>query len=247
MGSYSQLDLDISLCTKYRLLCNAGDSLISLLPHPMTATVTAQEAFRAAYENRYTWDENFPGYRAHLTVTQGDERYEGEVEVKADYTVTVTGFSDETVQESVYNQMRDIVTHRKQGNFEKSHGKNEFSFGETDASGAIAIDVKGDAMGSNYKIRGTEICQVSRVMGPVAFTINTEESLDTGSGYIAIKYNAIFKDPKTDTLKGKRDFTETYGELGGYYLPTQQTVEAIAAGGEKIFTDFSFTNLELLA
>ena len=212
----------------------------------MTATMTAQDAFRAAYENRYTWDEKFPGYRAHLTITQGDERYQGDVEVKADYSVEVTGFEDETVKESVYNQLRDIVTHRKQGNFEKSHGKNQFSFGETDTTGAREIEVKGDAMGSNYKIRGTEICQVSRVMGPMAFTINTEESLDTGNGYIAVKYNAIFRNPKNNELKGKRNFQESYTELGGYYLPSRQTVEAINPDSETTTTDFTFTNLELL-
>lgn len=213
----------------------------------MTATLTAQEAFRAAYENRYTWDGNFPGYRAQLTVTQGTEQYTGQVEVQADYIVTVSGFDDEMVRESVYNQMRDIVTHRKQGDFAKSHGKNQFSFGNSDGQGAVEILVQGDAMGSNYKIRGTEICQVSRVMGPIAFTINTEESLDTGAGYIAVKYHAIFRDPKTDQLKGKRDFQERYSQVGGYYLPVQQTVEAIEARGEKITTDFSFSHLQLLA
>lgn len=212
----------------------------------MTATITAQDAFRTAYENRYTWDDQFPGYRAHLVIIQGDERYEGDIEVKADYSVTVTGFTDETVQESVYNQLRDIVTHRKPGNFEKSHGKNQFSFGETDPTGAIAIDVKGDAMGSNYKIRGKEICQVSRVMGPMAFTINTEESFDTGKGYISVKYHAIFRNPKTNELKGKRDFQETYVEIGGYFLPSQQIVDAIDAGGETLRTEFTFSELTLL-
>ena len=212
----------------------------------MTASITAQDAFRAAYENRYTWDQEFPGYRAQLTLTQGEERYEGEVTVQADYTVSVTGIEDETVQESIYNQLRDIVTHRKPGNFEASHGKNQFSFGESDSSGAREILVKGDAMGSNYKIRGTEICQVSRVMGPMGFTINTEESLDTGRGYIAVKYNAIFRNPKTDMLMGKRDFHEEYAEIGGYYLPSQQTIEAIAPGGEKTVTTFVFSDITLL-
>jgi len=212
----------------------------------MTATATAQDIFRTAYENRYTWDGQFPGYRANLTLKQGNEVFQGEIKVNADFTVEVTGFEDETVKESVYNQLRDIVTHRKRSNFEKSHGKNSFNFGEKDPTGAVEILVQGDAMGSNYKVRGQEICQVSRVMGPVAFTINTEESLNTGNGYIATRYNAIFRNPKTGELKGKRDFQEAYEEIGNYYLPKSQVIDAIAEGGEKITTEFLFNELELL-
>ncbi len=210
------------------------------------ATNNARELFRSAYEHRYTWDEKFPGYTADLILTQGDEVHSGKIKVNADYSVEVTGFDDEKVRESVYNQLRDIVTHRKRGDFEASHGKNEFSLGESDATGAVEILVKGDAMGSNYKVRGQEICQVSRVMGPMAFTINTEESLDTGSGYISVKYNAIFRNPKTNELKGKRDFKETYEKVGDYYLPGCQVINAIDAGGEKYTTEFNFINLELL-
>ena len=82
-------------------------------------------------------------------------------------------------------------------------------------------------MGSNYKIRGTEICQVSRVMGPMAFVINTNESLDTGEGYISTGYNAIFRDSKTNELKAKREFEESYEKLGKYYVPKHQAIESI--------------------
>ncbi|MGL5032698.1 MAG: DUF3386 domain-containing protein [Microcystaceae cyanobacterium] len=211
-----------------------------------TLTATAADLFRAAYEHRYTWDEQFPGYRADLELKQGEESYQGQVQVNADFTVEVTGIEDETVRENVYNQMRDIVTHRKRNSFEKAHGKNRFTLGETDATGAVDILVEGDAMGSNYRVRGTEICQVSRVMGPMAFTINTEKSLDTGNGYISVKYNAIFRNPKTDELKGKRDFQEEYAEIGNYYLPTRQAVIALSPGGETTTTEFNFHNLQLL-
>ncbi|MEG3438278.1 DUF3386 domain-containing protein [Pannus brasiliensis CCIBt3594] len=210
------------------------------------ATNNARDLFRTAYENRYTWDENFPGYTADIILTQGDEVYTGQIRVNADFSVEVTGIEDEKVKESIYNQMRDIVTHRKRGNFETAHGKNEFTFGNDDPTGAVEILVTGDAMGSNYKVRGREISQVSRVMGPVAFTINTEESLDTGEGYISIRYNAIFRNPKTDELKGKRDFKENYEKVGGYYLPSCQVINAIDAGGEKTTTEFNFLNLQLL-
>ena len=90
----------------------------------MTEQQSARELFRAAYENRYTWDENFPGYSADVEIKQGDEVYTGKARINSDLSVEVTGIEDEKVQESVYNQMRDIVTHRKRSSFEKAHGKS---------------------------------------------------------------------------------------------------------------------------
>ena len=212
----------------------------------MTQTKDARDIFQAAYENRYTWDSDFPGYTAKLEIKQGDELYSATVEVKSDLSVEVTDIDDEQVKESAYNQMRDIVTHRKRSTFEKAHGKNEFSLGEEDTTGAVDILVKGDAMGSNYKVRGTEICQVSRVMGPMAFTINTKESLDTGEGYISVGYNAVFRNAKTGDLTGKRDFEESYEKVGNYYLPSRQVIHAIDEGGATITTEFNFSEIKLL-
>jgi hypothetical protein len=206
----------------------------------------AQEIFRTAYENRYTWDDNFPGYTTDLQLKQGEEIYQAKVCVKEDFSVEITGIEDEKVKESLSHHMRDIVTHRKRSSFENTHGKNSFSLGETDDTGAIEIFVKGDSMGSNYRVRGKEICQVSRVMGPMAFTIDTAKSLDTGSGYISIGYSAIFRDSKTNELKGKREFQETYEKFGNYYLPTKQIIEAIDKEGQKTPIEFNFTNIQLL-
>lgn len=206
----------------------------------------AQSLFRAAYENRYTWDADFPGYEAQLTLTQGEETYTAQIRVTADFQVEVMGIADETVKESVYNQMRDIITHRKRNSFEKAHGKNTFSLGDTDETGAIAIQVSGDAMGSQYKIRGQEICQVSRVMGPMAFTIDTHESFDTGAGYLSVGYAAIFREAATQALKGERRFRERYTEVGGYFLPSFQEITAIDPEGAAIVTTFAFDEMRLL-
>lgn len=212
----------------------------------MTETHTARDRFRAAYENRYTWDSNFPGYTTKLELKQGEEVYTANIKVNSDLSVEVTGIEDEKVAESVYNHMRDVITHRKRNTFENAHGKSTFSLGEEDATGAVEILVKGDAMGSNYKIRAQEICQVSRVMGPMAFVINTNESLDTGEGYISTGYNAIFRDSKTNELKAKREFKESYEKLGNYYLPKHQVIEAIDKDDTKITTEFIFSETQLL-
>lgn len=83
---------------------------------------TARDLFKAAYENRYTWDSNFPGYSANVQIKQGDEVYNGKICINRDLSVDVEGMEDETVKESVYTQLRDIVTHRKRSQFEQAHG-----------------------------------------------------------------------------------------------------------------------------
>lgn len=212
----------------------------------MTQDNQAKKIFQTAYENRYTWDSNFPGYTTELELTDGDQTYTGHIRVNPDLSVEVTGIEDEKMAENVYNHMRDVITHRKRSSFEQAHGKNSFSLGEKDNTGAVEILVEGDAMGSNYKVRGKEISQVSRVMGPMAFTINTNESLDTGVGYISTGYNAIFRDSKTDDLRAKREFKETYEKFGSYFLPTHQLIETIDKDGTKTTTEFKFHNTKLL-
>ena len=206
---------------------------------------TAREIFQAAYENRYTWDSNFPGYTADVKLQQGEETYIGKICVQPDFTVEVTEIADTKVEESIYTQLRDVVTHRKRSTFEKAHSKNEFSFGQSDPSNAVEILVRGDAMGSNYKVRGKEICQVSRVMGRMAFTINTSSSLDTSEGYVSAAYDVIFRNPETQELLRNSKFEDTYEKVGSYYLMTHQVIHALEKG-QTITTEFNFSNMQLL-
>ncbi len=211
----------------------------------MTESTNARDLFRAAYEHRYTWDANFPGYSADIELKQGDEVYNGHTRINPDLSVEVTGIEDEEVQQSVYTQMRDIVTHRKRTSFDTSHGKNTFNLGETDESGAVEILVSGDSMGSNYKIRGHEICLVSRVMGRMAFVINTHESLETPEGYLSSRYNAIFRNPQTDEIMRELEFEDTFEKIGDYYVMTRQVVHS-KEKGVVTTTEFNYSNVKLL-
>lgn len=211
----------------------------------MTEPANARDLFRAAYEHRYTWDANFPGYSADVELKQGDEVYQGQIYIKPDGSPEVTGIADEEVKQSVYTQLRDIVTHRKRSSFETAHGKNNFSLGETDNTGAVEILVQGDAMGSNYKIRGREICQVSRVMGRMAFVINTHESLETPEGYLSSRYNVVFRNPQTAEIIRELDFEDTFEKVGNYYLMTRQVIHS-QEKGTVTTTEFRYTNVKLL-
>ncbi len=211
----------------------------------MTDSTNARELFRAAYENRYTWDDHFPGYNADVRITQGEETHSGRICIKPDLSVEVSGFDNEDVQQDVYTQLRDIVTHRKHSSFEKAHGQNQFSFGEKDDTGAIEIHVQGDAMGSNYKVRDREISQVSRVMGRMAFTIDTHETLDTGNGYVATRYDAIFRNPQTGEVVREMEFEDNFDKIGDYYIMTRQVVRSKQQGTETT-TAYDFSNVKLL-
>ncbi|TAF50502.1 MAG: DUF3386 domain-containing protein [Oscillatoriales cyanobacterium] len=188
----------------------------------MTEPANARDLFRAAYEHRYTWDANFPGYSADIELKQGDEVYTG-----------------------VYTQMRDIVTHRKRSTFEKSHGKNSFTLGEKDSTDAVDILVQGDSMGSNYKIRGLSICQVSRVMGRMAFVIDTHNSLETPEGSLASHYDAVFRNPETNEIIRELEFEDTFDKIGDYYVMTKQVVRS-KEKGQLTTTEFNYSNVKLL-
>ncbi len=205
----------------------------------------ARDLFKAAYEHLYTWDSNFPGYSADIELKQGSEVYKGQISIKKDFSVEVAGIPDEEVKQSIYTQLRDVVTHRKRASFEASHGKNSFSFGDRDDTGAFEIFVTGDAMGSNYKVRGKEICLVSRVMGRMAFVINIHKSLDTGEGYVASHYNAIFRNPQTNELIRELEFEDSYEKIGNYYIMIRQVVNSTEKG-QVTTTEFNYSNIKLL-
>jgi hypothetical protein len=211
----------------------------------LTTEKTAKDIFQAAYENRYTWDADFPGYQADVELIQGDEVYNGHIKINPDFTVEVTGIADEKVAESVYTQLRDVVTHRKRNTFEKAHGANSFALGETDSSGAVEILVTGDAMGSNYRVRGNQISLVSRVMGRMAFVINHRGHLETGSGYVSSHYTAVFRNPQTNEVIRQMDFEDTYEPVGAYHLMTHQVIH-VNEQGNKTTTEFKFANVTLL-
>ncbi|NEO50434.1 MAG: DUF3386 family protein, partial [Moorea sp. SIO4A3] len=78
-----------------------------------------------------------------------------------------------------------------------------------------------------------------------AFTINTNDSLDTGEGYISSGYNAIFRNAKTGDLMAKREFEDSFDKVGDYYIMTRQVVYAIEEKG-RTATEFNFSNIKLL-
>ncbi|WP_309741053.1 MULTISPECIES: DUF3386 domain-containing protein [unclassified Chamaesiphon] len=212
----------------------------------MTESKSAQELFQAAYENRYTWEPNFPGYTAAVEFKYGDTVLNGTIVVKANLSAEVMGIEDEEARNSILGQLREVAIHRVRRTFAETHGKNTFSYGETDATGAVEILMGGKSEGDRYKLRNNEVCHVHRHIHGIMVTIDTFSSHDTGAGYLSHRYDSIYADPATGEIKsGKIVFEDNYQKVGDYQILSQRIIEAVE-DGKPVTTEFNFTNIELL-
>lgn len=210
-----------------------------------TSNSSALEAFKEAYENRYTWNEQFPGYTAIVTFTQGQEKYKGRIQVKPDLSVVVSDINNEEVRQSIESQMQMLVVHRRSVPFEKVHKNSTFRFGNTDKNGSVEI-IKVNEPGSSFKVLDRQIVQVNRPMGEQTFTVDTLNTQVTPEGYLATRYRTLLHKPQTKQVLGEEVSSDTYKKIGDYYLPASQVVEH--SEGEKQYKiEFNFSNIQLLS
>jgi hypothetical protein len=210
------------------------------------ATLSAQDLFRAAYENRYTWDSAFPGYSADVTYTHNGQTVTGQVRVTADMKAEVHNVADEEAQKAIHGQLWEISIHRVRRSFEDTHSKNTFTYGETDETGALELLMGGKAEGDRYKVRDNEVCLVHRHIHGVVVTINTFSSHNTGEGYLSHRYDSVYHDPQTGAQKGGKSlFTDEYEKVGAYWILNRRTIETETEKGLD-HQEFTFTNPALL-
>ena len=212
----------------------------------MTESRSATELFQAAYENRYTWEPNFPGYTAGVEFKHGDMVLNGTIVVNANLSAEVMGIEDVEARNSIIGQLREVAIHRVRRTFADTHSKNTFSYGETDATGAVEILMGGKSEGDRYKLRNNEVCHVHRLIHGIRVTIDTFSSHDTGAGYLSHRYDSVYTDPATGEVKsGKIVFEDNYQKAGDYQILRQRIIQA-EENGQPTTTEFNFTNIELL-
>jgi hypothetical protein len=212
----------------------------------MSEQIEARELMRAAYENRYTWEQNFPGYTADITLKRGNEVFIGKARVNPDLSAEILEVEDEEVKKEMHGQLWETAIHRVRRSFDDTHSKNTFSYGATDETGAVELLLGGKSQGDRYKIRNNEVCHVHRHIHGVVVTIDTFSSHDTGEGYLSHRYDSIYHDPKTGEAKGGRSvFEDSYQKIGNYYVLTSRIIET-EENGDKVVRNFGFSNIKLL-
>jgi hypothetical protein len=213
----------------------------------MTAVqVSAESLFRAAYENRYTWDKSFPGYTADITFKHGEQVTTGKVRVNPNLKADVFDIADEEANKIIQNQLWEIAIHRVRRSFEETHAQNTFSLGKTDEAGAVEIFVGGKSSGDHYKVRDNEVCLVHRHIHGVVVTINTFSSHNTGEGYLSHRYDSVYHDPQTGEQKGGRsEFVDDYEKVGNYVILSRRLIQT-ETNGQHSSQEFIFSNIQLL-
>ncbi|MCP9840308.1 DUF3386 domain-containing protein [Synechococcus sp. J7-Johnson] len=227
----------------------------TLLSAPVAPGSDCTPAFRAAYENRYTWDPGFGGYQGRAVWEQvgaGDEpdrRVEGSFQVGADLKATVEGIDDAEIHKAVASQLWEVAIHRVRRSFEQTHAGNTFTAGDTDAVGTEVI-VGGKNTGDRYRIKGDVVTMVHRHIHGTVVTIFTESTTDTGAGYLSRSYTSQYADPATGAAKsGKSRFTDTFVPLGGSgsWVLAERVIDTDASEGQPAARQtFRFEALEPL-
>jgi hypothetical protein len=216
----------------------------------------ATAAFRAAYENRYTWEPGFAGYRGRCVWEQPGEageatrRLEGTFVVGADLKAQVEGIDDPEVHKAVASQLWEVAIHRVRRSFEQTHGENTFTAGDCDAVGTEVI-VGGRNAGDRYRIQDDVVTMVHRHIHGTVVTIYTESVTHTGSGYLSRSYTSQYADPTSGAPRGGLSrFTDTFVPLveGGPWVLSERVVQTEACGdtpaGRQVFR---FEGLEPLS
>lgn len=220
----------------------------------VTPGTDVREAFRAAYENRYTWEAGFGGYQGRCIWIQGDRRLEGRFSVGADLKATVEGIEDPEVHKAISSQLWEVAIHRVRRPFEQTHGGNTFTAGDTDAVG-LEVIVGGKGDGDRYRILDKVVRMVHRHIHGTVVTIFTESVTDTGAGYLSHTYSSRYSDPQTGAPRGGLNhFTDSFTPLevpGGdsvWVLAERriETANADPADGAAESQTFRFEDLSAL-
>ena len=205
--------------------------------------------FKAAYENRYTWDKNFLGYEGSCSWTDGEREVKGSFCLGQDLKATINQIDDEDIHKAISSQLWEVAIHRVRRSFEQTHGKNTFTFGDTNEIGSEVI-VGGKNEGDKYRVKNDVVKMVYRHIHGNLIVILTKEVTHTGNGYLSKSYSSQYLDPisKKD-LKGRSFFNDDFVPLykGGPWVLSSRSIHQESLEGSIISKQkFSFSKLKSL-
>ena len=208
------------------------------------------QLFKAAYENRYTWEPDFSGYEGNCSWTDGKKTIKGTFSLGKDFKASVNEIDDEQRKKAISSQLWEVAIHRVRRSFEQTHGKNTFTFGDKNEIGSEIL-VGGKNAGDKYRVKNDIVTMVYRHIHGNLIVILTEDVIHTDDGYLSKNYSSQYLDPvsKKD-LKGKSFYKDDFIPLfkGGPWVLACRSIHQESLEGSILNKEiFSFSELKSLA
>ena len=210
--------------------------------------INCREIFRKAYENRYTWKNNFNGYQGKFIFFNNNNIHKGNFLLGKDFKPNIQKIEDEKIVKSIASQLFEVCIHRVKREFNTVHSENNFNLLKNSLSG-IEMSVSGKNQGDKYRVKNDCINMVYRKIHGTIIEIFVEEFLHTGIGCLSKKYSSQSIDP--DTLKSKSqklEYEDEFINIGeeDYWILNSRTIKYLNQNQEEETQKFVFENLSLL-
>lgn len=181
---------------------------------------SARELFQTAYDNRYTWNSEFPGFTAEVRVEQLEKKVQGVIRIEPNFNVSVSEFEDSDLADLVKNNLQMEIIHRRKVTFDQIHQQNQFELDGTDETGSVNIqELENNRPEAYYKVKEQKIIQVNRVFNnTIAVKVDTLATQNTPKGYLVSHLKTTFYDAKTGDVLVKQDIQDVHEKVGNYYL-----------------------------
>ena len=164
-----------------------------------------KKVFQKAYENRYTWPENFNGFKGNCIFQDNEEKYNGTFIIGKNFQPQIQNIGEKEVVKKISTQLFEVVIHRVKKSFDEIHSQNQFNFLRKSEDG-IEMQVSGKNEGDRYRVKDENINMVFRKIHGIIIEIFVEKFFDTGNGVLSCKYSSQQLDvishiPKTQKYK----------------------------------------------
>ena len=209
--------------------------------------INCKEIFKKAYENRYTWNNEFNGYKGKCNFFINKNIYEGEFLLGKDFKPNIQNIEDMKIVKSISSQLFEVCIHRVKREFKSIHSENSFNLLKNSENG-IEMSVSGKNQGDKYRVKNDCINMVYRKIHGTIIEIFVEEFLDTGIGSLSKTYSSQSIDPETLKAKSQKlEYVDEFTNIGeeDFWILNSRTIKYLNQNEEQT-QKFVFEDLILL-
>jgi hypothetical protein len=215
---------------------------------PAPAEPSAEAIFKAAYEKRYAWDKDFPGFTADVAVKYGNDYIQGSITLQSDLGFKTEKIIAQDISNLIASQVQMVTGQFDWQPFDVVHQGNTFKQLPADQPSVRLIEEKNENVTTVYRLEGDRVIQLNRNINDVALQLKATNFQKTPQGEIPSRFTITITEIATGKLIEQDEVRDTYEKIGNYYLLSKREVRtALEHPEKKRLPDYSFrfTNLQL--